>query len=405
MEPAQNQQSLTARLETVLPPGTRVGLFANTDWYLHNFRLSLATALRNSGCEVILIAPAGPYVERFEQLGFRFIPFAFNRLSLNPLEQASAVCRLATLYRRERLDIAHHFTIKCAVYGSLAVRLVGRSVAVNAFAGLGSVFAERAGRFRITRRIVIETLRRAISGTHVIVQNPDDRNLLAQHRVMSPDLIRLIRGSGVDLERFVIRREPSAGAKLRVLLASRLIRSKGIGAFEEVARRLRPSTGAEFLLAGAPDPGNPDSLTSEELQGVVTRGHVSYLGHVEDIPDLLSTVDLVVLPTTYGEGVPRILIEAAAAGLPLVANDVPGCREIVRPSVNGELVVPGDVEGLTAAIASLLLDDSKRRSMGQQSLEIAESFSAERVIDETVRVYLEALHSGGRRVALGNPGL
>lgn len=371
-------------------PGTRVLLFANTDWYLHNFRLPLALALREAGCDVVMVAPRGVYAGRFAEHGLRYVPFEFNRLSLNPVQQMSAVARLAALYRRERPDLVHHFTIKCAVYGSLAAKLVGPPAVVNAFAGLGSAFSEKADRFRHVRRLVISTSRVALSGTLAIVQNPEDLDLMTVSGLATKEQIALIRGSGVNLERFTPRETPRMGP-LRVLFASRLIRSKGIGDFESMARRLGSGGDWEFLIAGAPDPGNPDTLTSGELAALRARGHVQLLGHVEDMAALLSTVDIVVLPTRYGEGVPRILIEAAAAGLPLVATDAPGCREIVAPDGNGYLVPPGDIDALAAAVRSLLVDSELRASMGVMSRARSKAFSETRVIVETFGVYFKAL--------------
>lgn len=380
----------------VLPKGLRVVLFANTDWYLYNFRLALATTLRDRGCDVVMMAPPGKYADRFAAHGLRFVPFSFERLSVNPVHQASAVLRLARVYRRERPHLVHHFTIKCAVYGSLAARVSGRPAVVNALAGLGSVFAARGARFRYLRRVVLRTLRLALSGTQVIVQNPDDRAAMLASGLMRPEQTTLIGGSGVDLERFREADRPS-GRRLRVLLASRLLRSKGIAVFEAAARELGGR--ADFLIAGVPDPGNPDTLLAPELEGLESRGAVQLLGHVEDMPALLSTVDLVVLPTTYGEGVPRILVEAAASGLPLVATDAPGCREIVRPGRNGLLVPAGDTGALSEAIGSLLADAPRRTLMGQASREIAGEFSEPLVLTRTFDVYARALRAAAGRPA------
>jgi hypothetical protein len=165
------------------------------------------------------------------------------------------VVRLARLYRQLQPDLVHHFTIKCAVYGSLAAKLVGPSAVVNAFAGLGSAFSGESDRFRYVRRLVISTSRVALSGTLAIVQNPEDQRLMTSSGVTTDARVTLIRGSGVNLNRFV----PATGVRtgpLRVLLASRLIRSKGLSEFEAMARALA-GTEREFLIAGSADAGNP----------------------------------------------------------------------------------------------------------------------------------------------------
>ncbi len=370
-------------------PPKRIALLANTDWYLYNFRLPLAVALRNDGHDVVMISPPGPYVSKFEAAGLRYLPFPFERLSLNPAAQLSAVLRLAGIYRRERLDLAHHFTIKCAVYGSMAARLAGPRAVVNAFTGFGSAFAS-PDKHRLTRRVVLNTLKLTLARTHVIVQNPEDRDLLLTQRLTTPDRMWLIRGSGVNLKRFSPQDAP-ATQPLRVLLASRLIRAKGIDAFEAVAGRLRERHHAEFVIAGAADPGNPDTLSQEEQAALSARGHVRLLGHVDDMPALLSTVAAVVLPSQYAEGVPRSLVEAAAAGKPLVTYDVAGCREIVRTDENGVLVQAGDIEALTIAVDRLLADSALRTRMGEASRRIAAEFSEDVVIANTLRVYAHAL--------------
>lgn len=367
----------------------RIALLANTDWYLYNFRLALAVALRNHGHDVVMISPPGPYVPKFEAAGLRYIPFPFDRLSLNPVAQLSAVLRLAKIYRRERLDLAHHFTIKCAVYGSMAARLAGPRAVVNAFTGFGSAFAS-PDKHRLTRRIVLNTLKLTLARTHVIVQNPEDRDLLLNQRLATPDRMWLIRGSGVNLDRFSPALSP-ASQPLRVLLATRLIRAKGIEAFEAVAARLKERHHAEFVIAGAADQGNPDTLSREEQAALTARGHVRLLGHVDDMPALLSSVALVVLPTRYAEGVPRSLIEAAAAGKPLVAFDVAGCREIVHTDDNGVLTKPGDIDALTTAVDRLLSDAALRARMGESSRRIAAEFSEDVVIANTLQVYAHAL--------------
>lgn len=369
----------------------RVLLFANTDWYLFNFRLSLAQALQSAGHHVTLVAPPGEFDNRFACLGLRFVPFPFDRRSINPCNQMSAVVKLASLYRRERPDLAHHFTIKCAVYGSLAARLAGVPGIVNALTGLGSVFVANDRHSRYLRLLVRQSLRASLADTEVIVQNPHDREMLERTRVAAPERISLIRGSGVDLDKFKPSKQWRNGA-CRVLFASRLLKTKGVFDFEEVAWRLRPVLPkAEFLVAGAPDPGNPDTLTAETLNAMRDRGHVRMLGHIDRMENLLAEVDIVVLPTRYGEGVPRILVEAAACGLPLIATDAPGCREIVVPRSNGSLVPPGDVDALTAAVRELLENRATREAMGAQSRLVAAAFATSQVVDETVQVYRRAL--------------
>src|SRR4051812_1789672 len=185
---------------TVSKKGTaKVILFANTDWYLYNFRLSLALTLKQLGTEVVLVSPAGDYHERFALLGLRWRSLTFTRRSLNPIDQVRAVAGLARIYAEEKPDGVHHFTIKPAVYGSLAARLTRVPTIVNSIAGLGSAAGQNStSEHGVARRLAFASLRLALQNTHVIVQNPDDRDFLSRQNIVAASRCQLIKGSGVD---------------------------------------------------------------------------------------------------------------------------------------------------------------------------------------------------------------
>lgn len=376
----------------------KVLFFANTDWYLYNFRLSLARYLRDHGHEVVLLSPPGPYVACLQAAGFRALTVPMQRRSLNPLRELTLFEHIRRIYAQERPDLAHHFTIKCVVYGALAARLTGVSARVNAVTGLGYVFTSESPKARLLRFPVRALLRLALGGAHsrLIVQNPDDQSTFQRAGLIDYAHIRLIRGSGVDTERFRPVTPPVSTHPLKILLASRLLWGKGIGEYVVAARQLRQeSVAAEFLLAGDPDPGNPASIPPEQLDHWHQESDVTLLGHVGDMAALLAQTDIVVLPTSYGEGVPRSLIEAAACGLPLVATDAPGCREIVEHEVNGLLVPVKDAAALASALQRLCRDPETRRRMGQASRAKALAEFDERIVfARTLAVYGELLSTG-----------
>jgi len=379
----------------------KVVLFANTDWYLYNFRLSLSLALKEMGADVLLISPAGAYAERFARLGLRWRELPFERRSLNPFAQLATAASLARIYAAEKPDVVHHFTIKCAVYGSAAARLTGVPVIVNALAGLGSAGGHTPSRGQqLARVLAFLSLRLALRGTHVIVQNPDDQAFLIRRRVVRAEACELIRGSGVNLTRF--HPGPKRHDGIRVLLASRLLWSKGIAEFVAAADAVRASRpDVQFVIAGDADPGNPETLLPADLERLERHPNVVFKGHVDDMAALLAETDIVALPTSYGEGVPRILVEAAACGLPLVASDVAGCREIVRSGINGLLVRARDAAALTGAIEALVADAGLRSTMGEAGRGIAQAeFGEPAVLAATIASY------GRRRpaVPLGDPG-
>jgi len=369
-------------------------LFANTDWYLWNFRRSLALALREAGHEVLLISPDGPYGEKLRSLGLCWQALPMNRRSLNPLREALVLLHLVRLLRRERPDIVHDFTIKCAVYGSLAARLAGVPARVNAVDGLGYVFTSNDRNAVLLRPLVRALLQLALRGRNarLILQNPDDRALFKQAGLVDAAQVRLIPGAGVDSARFPARPTGTRDGPLRVLLAARLLWDKGIAEYIAAARRLRDE-GRElrFLLAGAPDTGNPAAVDEATVREWVAEGVIEWLGHVDDMPALFASVDVVVLPS-YREGLPTSLIEAAACALPLVTTDVPGCREVVTDGIDGLLVPARDVGALATAIARLQDDPELAARLGAAARAKAlTEFDEKIVIARTLAVYRELL--------------
>lgn len=370
-------------------------LFANTEWYLFNFRRTLAIALRDAGHEVVLVSPDGPYGEKLRALGLRWLPAPMVRRSLNPLRELALVLWLRRLVAREKVDLVHGFTIKCAVYGSLAARLAGVPARVNAVAGMGYVFTSTDLKARVLRPVVSTLMRLALDGigARLILQNPDDVNLFQRSGLVAPERVRLIPGSGVDCSRFQpapARAGADGTGRFRVVLPARLLWDKGLAEYVEAARMLRAQGRAiEFLLAGDPDPGNPAAAPEATVRGWVTEGVVTWLGHVDDMPGLFGSVDAVVLPS-YREGLPKGLIEAAACALPLVTTDAPGCREVVTDGVDGLLVPVKDAASLARAIARLHDDPGLRARLGAAARETAlREFDERSVIDRTIGVYRE----------------
>jgi glycosyltransferase involved in cell wall biosynthesis len=377
----------------------KVILFANTDWYLFNFRLSLARALRDQGAEVVLLSPPGPYGRKLREAGFRWEPLAMDRRSLNPFREFGLLRGLARFYRLEGPDAVHHFTLKCVVYGSLAAAWARVPFIVNAVAGLGYVFTNPSLFARALRPIVRGALRFALNrpNARLILQNPDDVKLFRDATLIDDRKLRLIMGSGVDTTRFypssspVLEHEP-----VRVLLASRILWDKGIGEFVEAARLLSAEgLPVCFRLAGSPDPGNPASVPDAQIAAWVQEGIVEFLGKVADMPTLLRESDIVVLPS-YREGLPKSLIEAAACGIPMVTTDVPGCREVVSDGETGLLVPVREAAALAGAIRRLCSAPEWARDLGRAARERAlREFDERVVIAKTLAVYRE----GGLRVS------
>lgn len=372
-----------------------VVLFANTDWYLFNFRLSLARRLRETGARLILVSPDGEYGPKLREMGFDWRPLPMNRRSLNPFREARLVLHLTGLLRREKVDIVHGFTIKPAIYGAIAGKLAGVKGRVNAVAGMGYVFISDELKARLLRPLVRLLARFAFDGSdaRLIVQNPDDHAAFVDTGLVRGERVRIIPGSGVDCSKFAVStRVRGEGEPLRVVLAARMLWDKGLAEFIQAARSLKAEGRAiTFVLAGDPDPGNPASVAASDLDGWAAEGLVEWLGHVSDMPALLADADVVVLPS-YREGLPKTLIEAAACALPLVTTDVPGCREVVSDNEDGLLVPVREWSPLAVAMARLDDDAALRARLGAAArVKALALFDETIVIDRTLAVYDELL--------------
>jgi glycosyltransferase involved in cell wall biosynthesis len=373
--------------------GRHVVFVVNVDWFFLSHRLPVAVAAREAGARVSVLARDTGQAGRITQHGLAFFDVPISRGTRNPLRDLTYLLRLGRLYRRLRPDLLHHVTIKPVLYGTLAARIAlpGARI-VNAISGLGLSFADNARRASL-RRIVEMLYRVALRHPHqrTVFQNPDDRERFLRQGLVSRQRSVLIRGSGVDCVQFAPTPLPLHPAV--VLFASRMLWEKGVGTFVDAARLVRTALpDARMVLAGVPDPDNPSSIPEETLRRWAADGVIEWWGHREDMPAVLAEATVVALPTSYPEGVPKILIEAAAAGRPLIATDTPGCREIVRPDRTGILTPPREPGALANAILELLADPERLRRYGREAREVACSeFSLDRVLEQTLGLYRSLL--------------
>lgn len=379
-------------------PGERVSgvrrllYVVNASWFFVSHRLPLAVAAKTQGFDVHVAATPSGDVETIErQHGLVFHPLQISRSGGNPFREASTLIGLVRLYRRLRPDIVHHVTSKPVLYGSIAARLSGRPAVVNAVPGLGVVFSARGGWAALRRWLVMLAYRLALPRNRckIIFQNVENKDLFIQRRLVRKENAVLIKGAGVDLVQF--QPSPERGDTLLVVLASRMLREKGVFEFAEAARQLKErGVRARFLLVGAVDAENPGHISRAQLDAWNAGGDVEWRGHQSDMMRVFAEAHIVCLPTFYGEGVPKVLIEAAACGRPIITTDLPGCRDIVRDGWNGLLVPARDVPALARAIERLINEPELRKVMGERGRKVAEeAFSLERVVAETLKVYEE----------------
>ena len=374
-----------------------ITLTANTDWYLFNFRRDLARAAVSAGHTVSLVCPGGPYAERLQSEGFEVRTYTVPSDSFSLSGNRRSLSEITAAYQELSPDLVHLHTPICVLLGSLAGSKLQIPYRVAALTGLGHVFTSDSLKARIVRPGLRQVFRRELArpGTAVIFQNEADRAELVRARVVDASRTHLVRGSGVDMERFRPRPvasgprsgEPDDG-RVVIGFASRLLREKGIdelvAAFAQV-RATHPN--AELWIAGEPYTPNPTSLSAEEVQVLGRQDGVRLLGHVNDMPAFLAEVDIVALPS-WREGTPKILLEAAACGLPIVATDIPGCQGVVEEGGSGYLVPVKDTSALAGRLASLVADPELRARFGQRGRAVVDAgFSTERVNAATLAVY------------------
>jgi glycosyltransferase involved in cell wall biosynthesis len=368
------------------------------DWYFCSHRLPAARAARAAGFDVVVATRVRAHGNRIYEEGFALRPIGWRRLGDGLLGGGRAIFEIAGLYRTERPDLVHHIALKPVLFGGIARRLASAGtknspVAIDSVMGLGSGFSAANFAARLRRPSLGIALRLATSRDRdwVIVQNPEDRDALialgtAQQRIV------MIRGSGVDCNHFQPLPDPEA-APVTIALVSRMLRDKGVLDAVAAVRLLRGrGLPVELLLAGPTDPDNRGSLTAESLVSLASGPGIQWLGPVADVRSVWRRSAIAVLPSTYGEGVPKALLEAAACARPIVASDVPGCREVVRPGATGLLVPPRNIDKLAAALAALAGDPQRRAAMGRAGRALVEcEFAEDIVAGETLAVYQAAL--------------
>lgn len=365
-------------------------LFANTDWYLYNFRLAYAEFLQQQGWEVVFISPNGEHAQKLQAAGFRHIPFEFSRKGINPIQEKETISGIRALYEAEKPDLVHHFTIKCVIYGSLAAKETGITSIVNSITGLGYMFLSNKPHVKVIREVVKHLYKKALDDTQVIFENPDDRKLFLEMGLLNEENSNVVLGTGIDTERFVP--EPPTNSIPLTILPARMIWDKGIKEFVEAAQMIHEEgVNARFALIGSNDTGNPTCIPFDQLTQWQKEGNVEWWGWQDDVPTVISMSHIVCLPS-YREGLPKILIEAASCGRPIVTTDVPGCREVVKDDCNGYLVPEKNAKALKDALLKLINDPEKRLEMGKASRELAiEKFSNEIVNNGIYTVYQKAL--------------
>jgi glycosyltransferase involved in cell wall biosynthesis len=295
------------------------------------------------------------------------------------------------LFRHLRPDLVHVVTLKSVLYGGIASRLAGVPALVAAISGLGYVFIQGSGSRHLLKRLALLLYRLALGQRHsrVIFQNAADRDVLLDAHAVRPEQVVMVRGSGVDLEKF--SPTPWPDGPVTIAMATRLLHDKGVREFVDAARlSASRGDGLRWRLAGSLDPENPASVGAHELQAWQAEGVIDYVGECTDVAAFYGAAHIVTLPS-YREGLPKSLIEAAACGRPIVTTDVPGCRDAIEPGVTGLLVPARDAQALANAVQRLAANPELRERMGAAGRDLAErDFGLQTIVQAHLDVY-EAL--------------
>lgn len=358
------------------------------DWYFVSHRLHLATRAIEEGYQVSLLTRISEHKDLIESYGIRVINWNFSRRSLNLKKEISSIKAILKLSKEIKPDIIHAVALKPVIYSSIAFQFSNTELRIFALGGLGFIFSSERLLAKLLRPFIIILLRSLFRGpkTKLILQNSDDEDLLLRYGVIKKDKIVLIRGSGVDTIKF----SPSHSyneSKL-VILPSRMLWDKGVMEFVQCAKKFKENNiDIRFCLVGSPDPHNPQSIPIDKINDWVGNNIIEWWGYQKDMAKVYSQASIVCLPS-YREGLPKSLLEAASCGLPIVAFDVPGCREIVKNGVNGYLIPSMDIDAMYKSILNLANNSELSKTLGHNGrLLVLNEFSQDIIASQTLKVW------------------
>ena len=374
----------------------RLLFVVNVDWFFKSHRLSIAIEAIRQGYEVHLACLNTGDFDEFSKLGIHCHDVAFSRSGANPIKEWRAIKQLADVIKHVNADIVHTVTIKPALYVGLLAKVITIPALVVAISGLGLMFSSKG---HGVKRALIKTLYRLAlfhNNKKIIFQNPSDRDTLLTVLGAPATVAEMIKGSGVDLREFDYSPEPSPVAgvaseqTIQVVMAARLLKDKGVYDFVAAAQRINddPSVDARFLLVGGPDSHNPTSVTPQEFAQWQKADYIEAIGPSSDVASHFADSHIVVLPSYYGEGLPKVLIEAAAIGRAVVTTNNAGCLEAVIPNETALIIEPRNVNQLVEALTRLITDQALRQSMGSKGRQLAEAeFDVNAVAQRHIQIY------------------
>ena len=368
---------------------TKIVIVSNTSWSLFNFRLELARSMKEKGYEVVLVAPYDEYSDRLSE-EFEYYDICMNNKGTNPKEDIKTTFDFYKLYKKIKPDVVLHYTIKPNIYGTIACSLLGIKT-INNIAGLGTLFIRQNFVTKIAKFLYKYSQNKA---NKIFFQNKDDLELFIEENLVDKDKCDVLPGSGVDIDKFKpIQREKKDNI-FRFLLISRMIWNKGIGEYVEAAKMIKQKyENVEFLLLGAVGVDNPTAISKETIKKWEKEKIIKYLGTTDNVKLEIAKADCIVLPSFYREGVPRVLLEAAAMEKPIITTNNVGCKEVVDDGINGFLCKIKDSKNLAKKMDKMLnLTEKERIKMGKAGRKkIIKEFNEEIVINKYLQIIRELI--------------
>ena len=372
----------------------RILYIVNVDWFFISHRMPIALEAQKRGFHVSIATTDTGRLKELENLNFTIYKIKINRGGLNPFIEFLTILRIIKIIRKVKPTIIHNVTLKISLYGSFASLFAKSAKVINAISGLGYTFSLNntfsLSKIGILRRYIFILMKFAFHrrGLHFIFQNPDDQNIFKKIQLNNHNYFYLIKGSGVDLGTFNSIRNREIEDEIVFILTARMLKDKGISEYINASKIVcERYSYSKYLLVGNIDKDNPASYSEEELHNQLMGTKVQWLGHREDVPALLQLADVMVFPS-YREGLPKSLMEAAAAGLPIITTNTIGCKECVDEGVNGYLVPVGDSIILAEKMIAFIQNPELIIKMGKASRIKAENeFSLNSVIDKTFEIY------------------
>lgn len=364
--------------------------------YFFSHRLPIALEAEKIGYSITVIYGSNKDEKLLKHkktnFDYYFIPIA--RGSLNPFKEIKSIYLLFKYFKKNKSDLIHLVTLKPCLYVGLVARILKFKNILFAFPGLGIIFKSNKFKLRLIKFLLLPVFKYIFQNKNYLAlfQNDNDQKVFINLNLTSKDKTRLTKGSGVDISKFKKTVEPPE--PIVVTFASRLIYDKGITFFISAAKKLiQKKTNIKFLVAGSIDEGNPNSIRKETIKQWKKIKDITFLGDVSNMFEVYERSHIVCLPSFYGEGLPKVLIEAASCGRAIITTDHPGCRDAVIKNKTGILIPIRDSEKLSNQIEHLAFNHNLRKSMGAEGRKLAENqFSINLIVEQHMKIYDDILN-------------